>query len=103
MFKNYLKVTWRNLLRDRQSTCLNLIGLATGLASVLFIFLWVSHELQMDKFHKKDSQLYQVMQNYPTPDGVTTVDWTPGLLAQALKDEIPEIEYAVSVKSGVFD
>ena len=103
MFENYLKIGFRNMLRDRQFTFLNLMGLACGLACVLLIFLWVNDELHIDKFHEKDRQLYQVMQNYPTPNGITTVDWTPGLLAQALKNEIPEIEYAASVKSELLD
>ncbi len=103
MFRNYFKIAWRNLLRDRQFTFLNVVGMAVGLTSALLIFLWVNDELHVDKFHKNDKRLYQVMQNYPTPNGITTLDWTPGLLSQALKEEIPEIEYAVSVKSGIFD
>lgn len=45
MLKNYFKIAWRNLLKDSQATFLNLIGLATGLAYVLLIFLWVNDEL----------------------------------------------------------
>lgn len=63
MIKNHLKTTWRNLLRNKQFTFLNLIGLSTGLASAVLIFLWVSDEMQVDKFNEKDSQLYKVLAN----------------------------------------
>ena len=56
MFKNYFKITWRNLAKDRRFTLLNLLGLSTGLACTLLIYLWVTDELQMDKFHQHDQQ-----------------------------------------------
>ncbi|MEL7120767.1 MAG: hypothetical protein AAFO07_15050 [Bacteroidota bacterium] len=55
-----------------------------GLTFAMLIFLWVNDELLVDKFHKKDSQLYQVMQLYPMPEGLEVFDGTPALLAQAL-------------------
>src|SRR5215217_1032688 len=97
MLKNYLKLSWRNFIKDRQFTLLNLIGLSTGLACAILIFLWVSNELKVDKFNEKDSRLYQVMHNITTPDGVETIENTPGILADALAEEIPEVEYAASV------
>ena len=100
MFKNNLKIAWRNLIKDRQFTFLNLIGLSTGLACAFLIYLWVDDERSIDKFNEKDSQLYQVMLNIPLANGIQTQEYTPGLLAKALVAEIPEIEYAVSVKPG---
>jgi putative ABC transport system permease protein len=94
MLRSYLKIAWRNLRKDRQFTVLNLIGLSTGLACALLIGLWVSDELKVDKFHKKDRQLFQVMQNIPEADGILTIEHTPGLLANALKEEMPEVEEA---------
>jgi putative ABC transport system permease protein len=100
MFKNYFKITFRNLLKDRQFTLLNLIGLATGLACTFLIYLWVSDELSIDKFHKKDNQLFQVMQNVSLADeGILTLENTPDLLAKSLTKEMPEVEDAVIIKS----
>jgi len=100
MFKNNLKIAWRNLLRDRQFTFLNLIGLATGLACVLLIYLWVADETSVDKFQKNDAQLYQVMQYAPLDDGgIMTTEHTPDLLANSLAAEMPEVENAVIIKS----
>lgn len=100
MFKNNLKIAWRNLIRDRQFSFLNLAGLSTGLACALLIFLWVHDEKGVDKFHEKDKQLYRVMQNNNEPGGIQTSEGAPGLLASALKEEMPEVEDAAIMKLG---
>jgi len=98
MLKNYFKIAWRNLLRDRQFSFLNLVGLSTGLACAFLIYLWVNDELSIDKFNKKDSQLYQVMKTSPGSDGsIQTFESTPAQLAQMMVNEMPEVEYASSV------
>jgi len=97
MLKSYFRITWRNLLKDRQFTALNLIGLSVGLACTLLIGLWVADEVHMDKYNEKDAQLYQVMGNFKTDAGIKTGTHTSGILAPALKKEIPEIEEAVTV------
>ncbi|HWJ27072.1 MAG TPA: ABC transporter permease, partial [Flavisolibacter sp.] len=97
MFINYWKIASRNFMRDRQFTILNLLGLATGIACALLIWLWIQDELRMDKYNEKDEQLYQVMQNMPGSSGVETIEYTPGLLAGALEKEMPDVAAAVSV------
>jgi ABC-type antimicrobial peptide transport system permease subunit len=97
MFRYNLKTAWRRFLRDRQFTILNLIGLSTGLAAALLICLWVSDEISVNKFHKKDRQLYQVISNLKTSQGIMTMDITPVPLAESLVKEMPEVESAVSV------
>jgi len=97
MLKNYFKIAWRNLLKDRQFTFLNLVGLSTGLACALLIWLWISDERNMDKYNKNDGNLYQVMQNMKELNGITTMEYTAGLLANALKAEMPEVQYAATV------
>ncbi|MHA4742365.1 ABC transporter permease [Dyadobacter sp. MSC1_007] len=97
MFRTYFKIAWRNLLKDRQFTFLNLLGLSTGLACTLLIYLWVNDELQVDRYNEKDAQLFQVMANHSNEGGIKTIEHTPGLLADALKAEIPEVEFATTV------
>ena len=97
MLKSYFRITWRNLLKDRQFTVLNLVGLSVGLACTLLIGLWVTDELHMDKYNTKDARLYQVMGNFKTDAGIQTGTHTSGILAPALKKEIPGIEQAVTV------
>ncbi|SEN40144.1 ABC-type transport system, involved in lipoprotein release, permease component [Chitinophaga rupis] len=99
MIRNYFKVAWRNLIKDKQFTLLNLIGLSTGLACVLLIYLWVNDELHVDRFNEKDSQLYQVMKAAPNGDGTTAVWATAqGVLADELSKSFPEVEHAVAIR-----
>src|SRR5688572_17037531 len=97
MNKSSFKIAWRNLLKDRQFTFLNLMGLSAGLACAILIYLWVNDELKVDRFHKNDNRLYQVMKNKHLPTGIETVEFMPGLLAGTLAAEMPEVEYAVAV------
>ena len=97
MFENYLKIAWRNLLKDRQFSFLNLVGLSTGLACALLIWLWITDEINVDKYNEKDNQLYEVMQNIRHDGMIETTTNTSGLLAKALADQLPEIEYATTV------
>jgi putative ABC transport system permease protein len=99
MLKNYFKIAWRNLVKQKQFTVLNLVGLSTGLACLLLIYLWVNDELHVDKFNEKDNQLYEVVKKQT--DGTGTVEIgrnTQGLLARSMAEELPEVEYAVPVK-----
>jgi putative ABC transport system permease protein len=66
MLKNYFKIAWRNLIKDRQFTVLNVLGLSVGLACTLLIGLWVADELGMEKYNPNDARLYQVMTRYPS-------------------------------------
>lgn len=98
MWRHHLKISFRNFQRERSTFLINLIGLSTGLASTLLIALWVMDELKFDKFHEKDAQLYQVMQRIPVNENdVLTWQWTPGILAETLKEEMPEVELATHV------
>ena len=97
MFKNNLKIAWRHLLKDRQFTFLNVVGLSAGLACTLLIFLWVGDELSFDKFNEKDSQLYQLMENRKSDGQMNVSDESSGLLGEVLKGQFPEIEYAAAV------
>ena len=94
MFRHNFLLTYRNFKRYKSTFLINLIGLSSGLACVLLIYLWVNDELSVDKFHENDSRLYQVMENLHNADGTVTNDATPGLLAESLAEEIPEVEYA---------
>ena len=60
------------------------------------IYLWVKDELEMDKFHEKEQRLYRVMVNNPNSEEIETSPSTQAILAEALKEEVPEIENAVA-------
>ncbi len=87
----------RNVKKSKTTFLINLTGLSTGLACTLLIALWVFDELRVDKFHEKDDQLYQVMQNFQFEGNIETEGRTPVPLGQALLEEMPEVEYAVAI------
>ena len=98
MFRHNFLITYRNFLRYKSSFFINLIGLSSGLACTLLIYLWVSNELYFDKFHEKVDRLYQVMTNHSTGSrGIDTSENCSDLLAPALMDELEEVEYVVPV------
>jgi putative ABC transport system permease protein len=102
MLRHNLLIIHRNFKRNKSSFLINLIGLSTSLACALLIYLWVNDELHVDKFHKNDKQLFQVMKNSQGANGeILTYEWTPGPLANALAEEMPEVEYAVPVQSSL--
>jgi ABC-type antimicrobial peptide transport system permease subunit len=96
MIKNYLKVAWRNLVKNKAHTFINMAGLSVGLACSLLILLWVQNELDMDAFHKNGKNLYQVYERQYFDNKVTGQYNTPGLLAAEIKHLIPEVKYSVS-------
>jgi putative ABC transport system permease protein len=95
MLGHTLLLIYRNFKRFKTTFFINLIGLSTGLACSLLIYLWVNDELRMDKFHDKDSRLFQIMESQQHTGSIRVTDSTPWLLSEALAEEMPEIEYAV--------
>lgn len=96
MFKHNLILTIRNFKRFKSSFFINLFGLSTGLACTFFIYLWVADEMSVDQFHANDKVLHQVMEHQQYADHIMTTTSTPGLLAEALKEEFPDIKYAAT-------
>src|SRR6187399_1931991 len=88
MYRHHLIMFYRNFKRFKSSFIINLIGLSTGLLSVLLIYLWVFDELHMDKFTERDSaRHYQILSNFSFSNTIETDEGTPGLLAEALADD----------------
>jgi putative ABC transport system permease protein len=96
MLRHNLILIYRNFKRFRSTFLINLTGLSTGLACALLIWLWVHDEVGMDKFHDKDNRLFQVMEHMHYAEGIATSGATPGMLAEALENEMSQVEYAVS-------
>ncbi|MGN6542951.1 MAG: ABC transporter permease [Ginsengibacter sp.] len=97
MFQNHLKIAWRNLIKDRQFTFLNLLGLSVGLACTLLIYLWVHEEMSMDGLFARDGQIYQLMERRKTGGAKAISDESSGMLGEALAARMPQIEYAAAV------
>jgi putative ABC transport system permease protein len=95
MIKNYLKTSLRNLLRHKGYSFINVLGLTVGIASSLFILLWVTDELSFDRFHANSDRIFKVLINNTYPDGrIETYPATPAKLKGVIESEIPEVELA---------
>ena len=92
MIKNYLKIAWRNLRRNRLYSFINIGGLAIGMAVSFMLLIYVYNEFSFDKFNVNADRLYKVMRNQPSNGEVLTGDATPIPLAPAMKKDFPEIE-----------
>ena len=97
MFKYFVKSVLRNFVGHKSSFLINLIGLAASFACAILIFLWINDEIQVDKFHALDEQLYQVIENHNVPEGVFTQPYTPDMLGRTLDTEIAEVQMATGV------
>ena len=94
MIKNYFKIAWRNLLHNKTFSLINIFGLALGMTCSLLIMLWLKDELKRDKFHVNDKRLFRVMENQYYSGDISTFPSSPGILAENIVKDVPEIEMA---------
>ena len=95
MLRNYFKIAYRNLVRHKGYTFINVFGLAVGIAVCLVIGLFVQHELSYDRFHEKADRTYRVVHERDDMSGQGAL--TPRLLGPLLQAQIPEVEQVVRV------
>lgn len=96
MLKNYLKLSWRTLTRNKKFSAINIFGLALGIATSLVILLWVRDERAVDAFHVNGPHLFQVYERTMRDGKVEAGYATQGLLAEELKRVIPDVKYAAA-------
>ncbi|MDN5204818.1 ABC transporter permease [Fulvivirgaceae bacterium BMA10] len=94
MLRNYLKIAFRNILKHKFYSILNVLGLAIGMASALLITLYIQHELSYDKFYEHSDRIYRLNTLYEYSGFQNRYATTPPPLSKALMDEIPEVEAA---------
>ena len=99
MFKSLLKITWRNAVRQKQFTILNILGLTLGIATTAFIGLYIHDERSYDTFHEKGDRIYRVNQSniWGRWD-----EWMSNIgpnVATALRTDIPEFEQVTRLLS----
>lgn len=94
MFKNYLKIAFRNLGRNKGFTFINIVGLSLGMAVCILIMLWVVDEYSFDRHHESKDNIYRVVFSY-LANGETRQHWrTPPPLAGAILERYPEVKSA---------
>ncbi|MFC1477810.1 ABC transporter permease, partial [candidate division KSB1 bacterium] len=92
MLKNYLKVAYRTIQRNKVYSMINLAGLTVGLTCFILIFVWARHELSYDRFHENADHIYRINERqYQSSGEYFPVAVTPWPLGPALQEEYPEI------------
>ncbi|MES2265989.1 MAG: ABC transporter permease [Bacteroidota bacterium] len=100
MLKNYLKIAFRNLARNKVSSFINIGGLAIGMAVSFMLLIYVYNEYSFDKFNENGDRLYQVFKNQPGDAEIQTKWYTPQLLAGVLRKDYPEIANAARINEA---
>jgi predicted permease len=94
MIKNYFKIAWRNLIKSKGYSALNIGGLAVGMAVAILISLWVWDEISFDKYHKNYKQLAQAWQFVSFGPEKSSYNSVPIPLANELRTKYPEVKAA---------
>jgi len=100
MFKNYMKIAIRSLMKNSVYSFINITGLAVGIACSILILLWVRDEVSFDRFHPKLTQLHQVWINAHFDGKINSWTSVPQPLKNALKEEISSIKNAAITEWG---
>lgn len=97
MIKNFFKIAWRNLIRNKGFSFINISGLAIGMAAAILIFLWIGNEMSYDQFHEKKDRIYEAWNRAEFSGKLQCWNTTPKVLARTIEKDLPEVERAVRV------
>ncbi len=103
MLKNYYKIIWRNFLKDKVNSCINIIGLSIGLASCMLIMLYVIHEYSYDVFHKNVKRIFWVQGKIKSENETISTPTLSYATAELAKQNDPEIEQFLRINSQYQD
>lgn len=92
MLRNYLKIAWRNLMKNKTFSFINIFGLAIGLTCCMLITMYIHNELSYDSYHRNISRLYQVGTTFVKTGKEEHMANTPTPLARTMQQEFPEIQ-----------
>ena len=102
MFKNFVKVMFRSLTKNKAYSFLNIFGLAIGITCAALIFLWVENEVSFDAVHVKKEKLYIARENQKYDTYVFTHQSTPGVMGPAIQAEIPGVANVCRASEGTY-
>jgi putative ABC transport system permease protein len=92
MFKNYLKIAWRNIVHQKMHSLINIFGLTIGIACCIVIMLWVQNEINFDRFHKDYGQIFRIYNNLTINGRTQSSPRSSMPLGTSLKERFPEVE-----------
>jgi ABC-type antimicrobial peptide transport system permease subunit len=99
MLKNFFVITVRSFLRQKFYSFINVLGLTSGLACTLFIYLWINDEVSKNKFHAEVDNIYQIVTNIKWDGEMITWESTPGPLADEIRSNIAEVSAVARISN----
>src|SRR5215218_1252119 len=100
MFKNYFKIAFRNLWKNKGYSAINIVGLAIGLATCLLITLYVTDELSYDRFNANADRIYRINSDIRFGGGNLHMVQTSDMMGQILKKDYPQVEQYARIYSN---
>ncbi|WP_290567954.1 ABC transporter permease, partial [Leeuwenhoekiella sp. UBA6783] len=100
MLRNYIKIAWRNLKKDKFYNLISLLGLTIGLTIAIFIVIWIQSELSYNSFAGNHDQIYRVSSNIKSGGTVQTWGSSTGPVAAYALSDIPEVKHAVRLRQN---
>ncbi|HVZ56467.1 MAG TPA: ABC transporter permease [Chitinophagaceae bacterium] len=100
MIQNFFKIAYRNLLRNKGFSFINIMGLAIGMASAMLILMWIYSEMSYENFQQKKDRIYEAWNRAEFSGKLNSWNTTPKILARTVERDLPEVEQAVRVDWG---
>jgi putative ABC transport system permease protein len=97
MLRNYLKIAYRNLLRSKVYSLINILGLSLGITCCVLLALYIEDEYRYDKHHRRLEDIYRITSQFESERGLDQLGTTSPPIAMTMWEEIPEVEVAVRV------
>jgi putative ABC transport system permease protein len=95
MLKNYIKIAYRNLIKHKFYSLLNIFGLSLGIASCILIFAYIGHELSYDGYHKNADNIYRIVSKRTVSGQTSELAISPAPVGPTMVEELPEVKNAV--------
>jgi len=97
MFINYLKITFRNIMRNKGYSLINISGLALGITCCIFIFLYIQFETSYDSYHKEADRIYRIIASVNSSSGTSVYAGTAHQLMPYVKENFQQVEYIAKI------
>jgi putative ABC transport system permease protein len=98
MIRNYLTIAWRNMMRQKLYTLINIFGLAVGTATFILVIRFVQDEFSYDRWHTKGDRIYNILRETRGGGKASLSRGTSGGLTEAIRESVPEVEQVTRVQ-----
>lgn len=100
MWKNYIKLAFRNLKKSKNNTIINILGLAIGFSACIFIGLWIKNEINFDKNHQNYNNIYRILTKHYYGSQQSWSTGSPPAVAPSMEEHYPEVLRACRLQNG---